>query len=136
MYRKRRDRGEELEILIRQARTWKSEGTHALGRALIGVYEWYRRVWNPLTRAKTGASSEDSAEDDAATKRWAQCHRPVLRSSVWTGPTMHVTAIVVLAGFAGRPEWYFASAIVLGNIGMLATLLAERRARRCAAEAV
>lgn len=133
VYRKRRDRGEELEIMMSQARTWKSERSHPLGRALIGVYEWYRRVWNPLTRAKTGAPSEDSAEDGRAMDQWARCHRPVLRCSVWTGPTMHVTAIVVLAGFADRAEWYFASAVVLGNIGMLVTLLAERRARRCAA---
>jgi len=45
-----------------------------------------------------------------------------------------VTAIAVFAGFLDRPDWYLWAAASVGNLWMLATLAAERRASRCVAE--
>jgi CDP-alcohol phosphatidyltransferase-like enzyme len=131
VYQRSRDRGEELAALRSQAEQWRAEGRHLVGRALIAAYRGYRKVWAPLTREsakKARAGGETSA-------RWADCHRPVLRRSVWVGPTMHVTAIAICAGFLNRPDWYLLTAVSAGNIWMLATLGAERHASRCAAEA-
>jgi hypothetical protein len=122
-----RDRKEGIAALARQAEQWRIQGTHLLGRALIASYRVYRIVWAPLTETRT----ETQMAND---HRWADCHRPVLRRSVWVGPTMHVTAIVLCAGVLNRPEAYLWAAISIGNLWMLATFAAERRASRCAGE--
>ncbi len=126
VYRRRRDRAEELRAMDRQAQVWRDERAHHAGRALIAGFRLYRTAWNPVTRPAEAWEESESA-------RWAQCHRPVLRRSVWVGPTMHVSAIIVFAGALRRPDFYFWSALVPGNLWMLAVLAAERRALRCAA---
>lgn len=131
VYRRRRDRAEDLRTMVRQAELWRQEGTHAGGRALIAAYRWYQKAWIPLTRRDGDASPAVPAREEIDQSRWAECHRPVLRRSVWSGPTMHVTAIVVCAGLLDRPELYLWGAVIPGNLWMLATLVAERRAMRC-----
>ncbi|MEP6768019.1 MAG: CDP-alcohol phosphatidyltransferase family protein [Acidobacteriota bacterium] len=128
VYRRRRDRADELRAMERQAEAWRAGGGHRAGRALIAVYRLYRTAWQPITRPEKAWE-----ESESETARWAECHRPVLRKSVWVGPTMHVTAIVVLAAALDRPDLYFWAALVPGNLWMLLTLAAERRAVRCAA---
>ncbi|HEY6065537.1 MAG TPA: CDP-alcohol phosphatidyltransferase family protein, partial [Thermoanaerobaculia bacterium] len=127
------DRQERIDALGRQADQWRAEGSHVAGRALIAGYRAYQKVWEPLTRASSKALPPRGNESSA---RWAECHQPVLRRSIWVGPSMHMTAIAVCAGFLNRPDWYLLAALSVGNIWMLATLAAERRAARCAAEAV
>jgi hypothetical protein len=131
VYQRSRDRKEEIDALGRQADQWRAEGKHVAGRALIAGYRAYQRVWGPLTRTSPKALPLRME----ASVRWVECHRPVLRRSVWVGPTMHVTAIALCAGVLNRPDWYLWAAVSAGNIWMLATLAAERRASRCAAEA-
>ncbi|MEP6802704.1 MAG: CDP-alcohol phosphatidyltransferase family protein [Acidobacteriota bacterium] len=126
VYRRRRNRAEELRAMVQQAGIWRAEQTHSAGRALIAGYRLYRTAWNPVTRP-------DEEWQEAESARWAECHRPVLRRSVWVGPTMHVTAMIVLAGALRRADLYFWAALVPGNLWMLAVLAAERRAARCAA---
>ena len=129
VYRRRRDRTAELDAMTAQARVWRDEGTHAGSRALVAAYRLYRTAWNPVTRAgEAAAPEEDHDEGDA---RWAECHRPILRRSVWVGPTMHVTAIVVLGGLLFRPDLYFWLAVGPANLWMVWTLAGERRAERC-----
>jgi phosphatidylglycerophosphate synthase len=131
VYQRSRDGKEEFEALERQAYQWRAEGKHLAGRALIASYRAYQRVWRPLTRA----SAKALPPGRETSIRWAECHRPVLRRSVWVGPTMHVTAIALCAGVLNRPDWYLWAAVSVGNIWMLPTLAAERRASRCAAAA-
>ena len=130
VYQRSRNPDEDLESAGRQADRWRAEGRHLAGRALIASYRAYRKVWGPLTRASAGAASRETE----TSLRWAECHRPVLRRSVWTGPTMHVTAIVFCAALLNRPDWYLWTVISAGNIWMLTTLAAQRRASRCAVE--
>lgn len=125
VFQRGRDRKEEDAALVRQTEQWRVQGTHLLGRALIASYRVYRTVWTPLT--------ETRAETPVNERRWADCHRPVLRRSVWVGPTTHVTAIVLCGGVLNRPDTYLWAAITIGNLWMLATLAAERRARHCVA---
>ncbi len=127
VYRRRRDRAEELRAMERQSQIWREGRRHLAGRALIAGFRLYRAAWQPVTRA-----AEEWQESEVA--RWAECHRPVLRRSVWVGPTMHVTGIILLAGALRRPDLYFWAALGPGNLWMLAVLAAERRAVRCAAE--
>ena len=129
VYRRSRDPREELEAMTHQAEEWRLQGTHRGARALIAAYRWYRRAWTPVTRTDARARMRDEGDPG----RWAEWHRPVLRRSVWTGPTMHVTAILVCAGLLDRPDLYLWGAVGAGNLWMLATLAAERRALRCAA---
>ena len=129
VYQRSRDRQKEIDALGRQAYQWRAEGSHVAGRALLAAYHGYQKVWGPLTRARAKARPPLARE---ASVRWKQCHRPVLRLSTWVGPTMHMTAIAVCAGFLNRPEWYLWAAVSAGNVWMLATLAAERRASRCA----
>lgn len=131
VYQRSRDRNEEIEALGRQAHQWRAEGTHLAGRALIAGYRAYLKIWDPLTRA----SAKTTSPGMEIPVRWAECHRPVLRRSVWVGPTMHVTAIALCAGIGNRPDWYLWAAVSVGNIWMVATLAGERRAARCEAEA-
>jgi hypothetical protein len=132
VYHRSRDRKEETDALARQADQWRAEGNHVAGRALIAGYRAYQKAWRPLTRASSKARPLPGREPSA---RWAQFHRPVLRRSVWVGPTMHVTAIAVCAGFLNRPDWYLWAAVSIGNVWMVGTIGAERRAVRCAAVA-
>ena len=130
IYQRSRDRKEQVDSLRRQAYQWRAEGKHLAGRALIASYCTYRKAWAPLTRT----SAKAPPSDRESSVRWAQCQLPVLRQSVWVGPTMHVTAIALCAGVWNRPDWYLWAAVSIGNIWMLATLAADRRASRCAAE--
>lgn len=125
VYRRRRDRAGELEAMVEHARTWREERTHLLSRALVAVYRAYRTAWSPVTAAP--AEDARGGETDAG---WPERHRPILRRSVWVGPTMHVTAIVLAAGVFFRPDVYFWLAVGPGNAWLLATLFAERRADR------
>lgn len=127
VYQHTRDRGAELEALVRQAAEWRRERTHFLGRFLIAGYRAYRTGWAPLTRSVAETAAPRAGND----ARWAECHLPVLRRSVWIGPTMHVTAIVLCAGALNRPDWYLWAATTFGNLWMIATLFAERGAARC-----
>lgn len=131
IYRRRGDRTADLATMSRQAEQWRAEGTHVAGRVLIASYGAYQKAWAPLTRTRAEAPCGGASES-----RWAECHRPVLRRSVWVGPTMHVTAILLCAGVLNRPDWYLWAAVSIGNVWMLATLAAERRATRCTAESV
>jgi hypothetical protein len=131
VYQQSRDRQERIDALGRQADQWRAEGKHLAARLLIAGYRGYQKVWAPLTRADSKAPR--SLMETLA--RWADCHRPVLRRSTWVGPTMHMTAIALCAGFLNRPDWYLWAAVSVGNVWMIATLAAERRAARCAAEA-
>lgn len=130
VYQRSRDRRAELEALGRQALEWRAEGTHFLGRVLIAGYRAYRTGWAPLTRS----AAETSAPGAGNEARWVECHLPVLRRSVWIGPTMHVTAIVLCAGLLNRPDGYLWAATTVGNLWMIAALVAERRAARCDSE--
>ncbi|HLN58194.1 MAG TPA: CDP-alcohol phosphatidyltransferase family protein [Thermoanaerobaculia bacterium] len=130
VYQRSRDRKAELEALARQAAEWRAERTHLAGRVLIAGYRAYRTGWAPLTRSAVETSVPDAGDET----RWVECHLPVLRRSVWIGPTMHVTAIVLCTGLLNRPDWYLWAATTIGNLWMIATLVAERRAARCMAE--
>ena len=130
VYHRLRDPQERIDALRRQADQWRAEGKHLAARLLIAGYRAYGMLWAPVTRARSKAPSPEME----TSARWADCHRPVLRRSVWVGPTMHVTAIAVFAGFLDRPDWYLWAAASVGNLWMLATLAAERRASRCVAE--
>lgn len=132
VYRRSRDRKEEADALERQAVEWRAEGTHLAGRALIASYRAYRTGWAPFTRTRVEAPEPGPVNEIL----WAECHRPVLRRSVWVGPTMHVTVIVLCAGVLNRPDWYLWAAVSIGNVWMLTTLAAERRASRRAADPV
>ena len=97
---------------------------------MIASYRVYRTGWTPFTRTR-GEAPEPRPPNEIL---WAERHRAVLRRSVWVGPTMHVTAIVLCAGVLNRPDWYLWAAVSIGNAWMMATLAAERRASRLAAE--
>jgi len=126
VYQRSRDRKEEADALGRQAVEWRAEGTHFAGRALIAGYRAYRTGWAPFTRTSAEAPEPGPLDEIL----WAECHRPVLRRSVWVGPTMHVTVIVLCAGVLNRPDWYLWPAVSIGNVWMVATLAVQRRDSR------
>ncbi len=130
VYARRRDRAQEIAAMTAQARLWRQEGTHAGSRALVAAYRLYRTAWSPVTK-----DDGELERDETVDARWAERHRPVLRRSVWVGPTMHVTAIVVVGGVFFRPDVYFWLAVGPANLWMLWTLAGERRADRRAQRA-
>ena len=101
-------------------------GKSAGGSRRPAIYRAYRAFADTIAPARG-----DAAPAPEALEPWIERNRGALRMSLWVGPSMHVSAIVVAAGL-NRPDWYFWATIFAGNAWMLLTRAAARRAAAAA----
>lgn len=122
VYGHRVDSDGELASFVRDATTCAIPWERRMLRVLLAFYRGYRRLCEVVIRR----SPEVSATVDPA---WRRAHLPILRAAVITGPTAHVSGIILAAAF-NRIEIYLVGAIAVGLVSAVAHQAAERIAQR------
>jgi len=105
---RRRDPHRELAELQEQAAVWRGQGSRRLDRALVGVFALYVRLWY------SGSADRPAGKVDEPLADWMGRRRAVMRLAVLFGSSTHLT-LIIAAALAGRPEWYFRFALVVGT---------------------
>lgn len=121
VYDRRSDSDAEMALWARQATHASSSLTRGVLRTLLAFYRGYRRLRGPAV-----GSSPHGEEDHSA---WRRVHRPILRAAVLTGPTAHISGII-LAAAMHRIAYYLVGATAVGVFSAVAIPTAERIVRR------
>lgn len=120
-----RRRHPALELAeLRKAAAAFAPGTHRWDRLLIGAYGAYVRLW--YSRCPSRAARECCG---APAEAWRRACGPVMRAAVLLGPTMHLS-LMMAAGAANRPTWYFVFSLAFGTTYGLGVLAWREGAQR------
>ncbi len=112
----------ELRAIRERTAQERSGLARAAVKSLLTLLAAYRRLGDwVLPREETGRGCDQ--------RRWAVVQRPLHRAAIMTGPTFHLTALVVAAA-VNRIQWYLVGATVVGILSASLLPLAEHVARR------